>query len=348
MKKVIFYFFFLLAAQQNLYAKEELGKGSVDSKGIVLSTFKIDLSPYKNAFNPSILEFGGEYVLTFRYMPEPIQKPWVSYVGIARLDKSFNLIGSAELLNLRQDGCLIPSQAEDARIFSYNKEIYIIYNDNRDVINTTPFDHREMFLAKVSYANGHFFASNPLKLKHPTYYHSRLWEKNWTPFVYEGALLLYYSLNPSEVIDINWSTGVCTPLCNTTPSINWKLGPIRGGTPAAVVGGEYLAFFHSPIQIVSDASGGNKLWHYFMGAYTFCAAPPFGVKKISLSPISERSFYTNSSMPKRVIYPGGYVISGKHIYLAYGKDDHEVWIAVIDKGKLMRSLRPVKLKATKD
>jgi len=67
----------------------------------------------------------------------------------------------------------------------------------------------------------------------------------------------------------------------------------------------------------------------------------FHITRISNQPINAQDFYVNSELPKRVIYPGGYVVSGNQIYIAYGKDDHEVWIAVMDKHKLMRSLRQV-------
>lgn len=341
MKKILLYFLSLFVCCLSVYAKEETYVVLKSSTAIVSSTLKIDLTPYENAFNPSILEFGGDYVLTFRYMPDPDGKPWISYVGIVKLDKSFNLIGRPKLLDLRQDGCLIPSQAEDARIFSYNKEIYIIYNDNKDVSNGTAFDRREMFLAKISYADGQFFAETPLKLKHPLYYDSKLWEKNWTPFVYQDTLLLYYSLNPSEVLEVNWLTGECFPVCTSNTSIRWKFGPIRGGTPAVLVDGEYLGFFHSSIPIISNVSEDQCLWHYFMGAYTLLSEPPFAIEKLSPFPLIEEGFYINSPLPKRVIYPGGFVIRENNIYLAYGKDDHEVWIAKINKDKLMRSLRSV-------
>jgi predicted GH43/DUF377 family glycosyl hydrolase len=42
-----------------------------------------------------------------------------------------------------------------------------------------------------------------------------------------------------------------------------------------------------------------------------------------------------------VIFPGGFVVIDPYIYVAYGKDDHEMWIAPIDKAELKKALKPV-------
>ena len=91
----------------------------------------------------------------------------------------------------------------------------------------------------------------------------------------------------------------------------------------------------------SPASQGWKSWHYFTGAYTFSAEPPFEMTKISPQPIMGEDFYLSSSCEKRVVFPGGFAISGPYIYLAYGKDDSEIWVATLDKEALQASLVPI-------
>lgn len=44
------------------------------------------------------------------------------------------------------------------------------------------------------------------------------------------------------------------------------------------------------------------------------------------------------------IFPCGYFISGDDIYLSYGKDDRESWIAKVSKNELLKSLVPVQNK----
>lgn len=77
-----------------------------------------------------------------------------------------------------------------------------------------------------------------------------------------------------------------------------------------------------------------------MGAYTFSAEPPFAITSYTQSPVVDDSFYTKSSYFKRVIFPGGAVAIGPNIYLAYGKDDQEIWIAILDKEALKKALIP--------
>ncbi len=79
-----------------------------------------------------------------------------------------------------------------------------------------------------------------------------------------------------------------------------------------------------------------------MGAYTFSAKPPFSIQKISTEPIMAKGFYTKSEAKMRVIFPGGFVVNGELIYVVYGKDDKEIWVATIDKNKLMSSLKAVR------
>ena len=75
--------------------------------------------------------------------------------------------------------------------------------------------------------------------------------------------------------------------------------------------------------------------HYFMGAYAFSAAPPFEITHFSPAPLKTADFYEEDN---HVIYPAGYVVEGPYIYLSYGRNDREIWIAKLDKAKLMASL----------
>ncbi len=52
-------------------------------------------------------------------------------------------------------------------------------------------------------------------------------------------------------------------------------------------------------------------------------------------------FYTNAFNEKCVIFPGGSVVVDSKIYVAYGKNDCEMWIATLDKEELKKSLIPV-------
>jgi predicted GH43/DUF377 family glycosyl hydrolase len=104
-----------------------------------------------------------------------------------------------------------------------------------------------------------------------------------------------------------------------------------------------LTHTNESIEIATDHSYGEKIPHYFMGAYTFEKTPPFSIRRMSPSPIIGKDFYHGEHYdyywkPVQVVFPGGYVFDGDKIYLAYGRQDHEIWIATIDKVQLLSSL----------
>lgn len=335
MKKFLIHFILITTAFQNFAYGKAVSIKSV--KGVVSSTFKIDLPEFPQSFNPSLLKTKNGYILSFRYLPEPIKEPWISFIGLIRLDDSFQRLSEPQLIE-GLGSRLTPSQAEDARIFEFNGDVFLIYNDNQGVTNTSARDRRDIFVAEIIDQEGRFEVKTPVKLVHPLHYSTRLWEKNWSPFVYENTLYLSYFLNPHEVLKADLDSGDCEPLHISQKTIAWDWGQLRGGTPGLLVDGEYLAFFHSMKPLKTN---NGQMWHYFMGAYTYSATPPFSLTKVSPLPINDSSFYIDSDQPKRVIYPGGFAINGSNIYLAYGKDDHEVWIAVIDKNRLLQTLRPI-------
>lgn len=312
---------------------------------IVKATKRIYLPEYPGSYNPSLIKYNDNYIMTFRYQPHHSAHYWISYIGIVLLDSSFNPISKPQLLNTRLNNEFIPSQSEDARIFSINNRIYLFYNDNEDIENPNYNERRDMFIAELFVDNDNFVVGEPLRLVNPAKYRKTLWQKNWSPFEWDGKLMLSYSVNPHEVMTPNLKTGSCQTTYTSEKVINWDYGSqLRGGTPAQLVDGEYLAFFHTGVILKSGTSDNRELWHYFMGAYTFSAEPPFEITSTSPAPIDALGFYTYSSHFKRIIYPSGFVVEGNNLYLAYGKDDSEVWIATMDLGELKKSLVPVQEK----
>lgn len=304
---------------------------------IVISSKKIVIEDFPEAFNPSLLKIENGFILTFRYCLSPTY-PWISYIGIVKLDDDLNIISEAQLLKTRNDESITPSQAEDARIFYIKNKMYLIYNDNIDIIDPKTNSRRDIFIAELQFIEDHFVLSEPFKIIHEDNYFAVNWQKNWVPFSFQDELLIGYSLYPHEILKTDLHSGLCTSFFNTTKKKLWKWGVLRGGTPALLVEGNYLAFFHSSTNIRTKESNYNAMPHYYIGAYIFSSKPPFNIQKISPSPIIGKGFYTNSSFNKRVIFPGGFVTVKNQFYLAYGKDDSEIWIATIDKKNLLKSL----------
>jgi hypothetical protein len=195
-------------------------------------------------------------------------------------------------------------------------------------------------MAKVYYENNQFYMKDP-KCLQPFEGWSERWEKNWVPFVYDGKLLFAYSIVPHRILQ-PVADGACTTISNTRSQIKWFWGQLRGGTPALLDGNEYLAFFHSSKKIATTHSNGKPMPHYVMGAYTFAARPPFEITRISAEPIVGQHFYEgpayNTWKPLRVVFPGGYLVDDKYVWIVYGRQDFELWVAQLDKKGLYDSL----------
>jgi predicted GH43/DUF377 family glycosyl hydrolase len=306
---------------------------------IILAAKQIVFEQFPQAYNPSLIQVDNGFILIFRHCPERVYQSWLSDIGIVLLDENLNPVTEPELLNTRSKRSKTPSQAEDARIFSHRNKLYIIYNDNIDEIFFETWKRRDMFIAELQYSNGHFNLAPPLKVYNEEKYASVMQQKNWVPFEWNRNLYFSYSLNPHEVITPSIRNGACHLAYKSEPKIDWPYGKMKGSTPPLLVDGEYLAFFHSWEKMKSPSSFGHKLYHYFMGAYTFSTEPPFEITQISPKPIIGKDFYVPSLYSeKRVIFPGGFAVKNDRIYLAYGRNDCEIWIATIDKNALKKSL----------
>ncbi len=305
--------------------------GHIETDEPFISTQRIEIPKFKSARNSSLLQYEQGYLLTFRYDP----KYTIKYMGIVQLDANFRLISQPKIFKNFSDETPIPTFMEDARIFAYNNEIYLLYNGSLDPSYKKFVNRRDMFISKLSTDCNQFSLSAALMLINPEHHGNQLWEKNWVPFVWKDNLMMAYSFNPHEIMITDLETGNCPVYCKTTSSVDWKWGEIRGGTPAQLVDGDYLAFFHSSIDFPSGAR------HYYIGAYTFASEPPFQITKITLEPLIAKTFYTTGMKSRRSIFPCGYTISDEKIYLTYGKNNSEVWIATIDKSKLYSLLSKV-------
>jgi predicted GH43/DUF377 family glycosyl hydrolase len=319
---------------------------AADEPSIVIDTKRISLPQFPDAYNPSLIRYGQGYLLSFRFTPDRYGQHWVSFIGVVPLDESFNPLCEPQLLETRSDANNTPSQAEDARLFTHAGRVYLIYNDNIDVTAPSLSDRRDLFVAELIYEAERFVLLPAVKLLCEEKWASRRWQKNWSPFEAKEELLIGYSINPHEILYPNLNNGECYSCYKSSAAFNWPWGEQRGGTPPQLVDGEYLGFFHSGIYTSTAASFGWELWHYFAGAYTFSATPPYQLTKISKEPIIGKGFYTISNREKRVIFPGSFIASESKIYLVYGKDDYEIWIATLDKEALKKSL--VSVEETKE
>ncbi len=308
------------------------------SESLVKSVKQLDLRGVYAPYNPTIHKCGDNYQVFFRYdkIRQLYSSSINSYIGWVELDHDFNQ--TARDFQRIETGT---SYAEDPRVFTNKGKQYLVYND---LLSSSK---RAMHVGEVSLENSSLQDITLLDLK------IKNTEKNWVPFTYSNAndseLYFEYQIaGPREILKVQELSKLSSVASTTFASIDkWtqKWGNIGGGTPAQLIGDEYLAFFHSKFI---DKLG---IFWYVMGAYTFEAEPPFRLKSISPYPLLFEGIYCsphlNTADPRKcVIFPSGYVFDEDEdhslIHLACGENDSACKIITLDKEQLVKTLIPVK------
>lgn len=308
--------------------------------GIVQDIITLDIPDVKDPYNASMVKTDHGYTVAFRY-----DLPWnrigfkKAKIGLIEVDNFFRPLGEAQFLTL-------DDQVEDPRIFSHNNDTYISYT------HLTFWGPRYLCnigLSKVDLSSQKAEESWDLLFKKGPM------EKNWVPFSYtngkgQSELYFVYSYSPHEIVRVQDPiSGIIEhPISpDATPKKGiaaWtkKWGHLSGGTPAILVDGEYVSFFHSRFR---DSS---YFW-YVMGAITFDSKPPFALKKISQFPIMFKQIYTTPlakarNQALRAIFPGGIALdtqNGKDVFqVICGENDTGIKIVTIDKEALYKNMRP--------
>lgn len=326
------------------YAHEGLIDLEERSQDFVLETKRIEIPGHPMPFNPSITRWQGRLLLSFRIIPD-IKRKYDSEIGLVFLNEDFEAVTEPQLLSLRDEYSVAPCRAEDGRLITIDGRLFIVYDDNAEPkLSKGGF---RLYVAELYYDGEHFVAENIECLTQYEGESREIREKAWVPFNYQSHLLLAYSIDPHKIFYPRLDgSGTCDTVAFSQPPIQWNWGILRGGTPGFLHNDQYLAFFHSSKVTATVHSDGENILHYFMGAYTFSKEPPFEVTAISSEPIVGKNFYHGITYPGywkpvRCVFPCGYISDEQFIWLAYGRDDHECWIAKIDKTKLLESLVPI-------
>src|SRR5581483_2827196 len=311
------------------------------SQDFILETKKIEVTNHPFAFNPSIVRWKGSLLLSFRTY-NPVTRSTNPF-GLVWLDESFNPISTPQIFELPFKNPVLPSKQQDPRLVTVGDRLYVVYNNILE--NITHREMRRMFISEISFDGTIFTASDPECISCFEGETDSRYEKNWPPFDYQDNLHLSYSLIPHKIFRPILGTNSCETVCCTNKAFKWNWGVPRGGTQAILDGDHYLGFFHSWADVPTTQSGGKRITHYVMGAYTFEAKPPFKILSVSPEPIVAKDFYEppyyRTWKPLRCVFPSGLIVENGYAWVAYGRQDHEMWVAKIDKKKLLKSLIPV-------
>jgi hypothetical protein len=336
-----------------------------EDAGFIKSVKRISVDGVLAPHNASILEDQDGYLLFFRHdikdrvrfmgMTTPLRQkvpfisktmPYRTFIGAVRLDKNFQQISSVQRIDTKSDF------SEDPRVFRMGNDVYMSYNDMQE----NPLYSRTMHLASIDpeTLKTRFIVDIDQHIHHVD--QANHVEKNWVPFVCredgEDKVYFEYGINPHKIMAMkkpseNLMDHLVYPHEVSLQKMPWKAkwGPIRGGTPARLVDGQYLAFFHTLFY------EGKKPW-YVMGAYTFESKPPYRVTSISSAPILFKGIYdtptkNTAHSNKKAIYPSGLALGNEDgrdvLYVSCGENDCTVKIITFDKEALLKHLTPIPL-----
>ena len=311
------------------------------AQDFVLETKKIEIPGYPYAFNPAIVRWNEKVLMSFR-IRDPLAET-TGEIGFVELDENLDIVSSPLILKIQYKELNTDLFTQDPRLLNIGNDLYAVFNNVVKVIDNRKI--RRMYVGKVERDEENFFIKSPQVLLQFDCEQEKKDEKNWVPFEYEKNLLLSYSLVPHRIFLYMEGSEACDILALSTRKVKWDWGQLRGGTPALLHNNEYLAFFHSVKDLITVQSNGQRMTHYFMGAYTFNQEPPFALTKISSKPIIAKKFYNGNHYktwkPLRVVFPVGFIFDEETIWVSYGRQDHEIWIAKLDKAGLFKSLATV-------
>ena len=328
LRKVFFLVFFSITYCQS---EEDLEQSA---QKFVTNSRQIVIPNYPGALNPSIVPWGDNYLLSFRVRNYKTKNS--NEVGLVFLDKNFSVMSTPHVLSLG-----FPKSTkitvQDPRLINVGNKTYMVFSH---------YTYKKVYVGEIVLHGDKFSVKNIVALSSFDQYRKGRIEKNWVPFVVDEDLCLSYSISPHIVYKPDLATGHCKTIAETASLPKWKWGEIRGGTPALSHCDEYLAFFHSSVKLESVQSKGQCIKHYFIGAYTFSKEFPFRIKRMSPSPVIGKGFYSGASYklykPLKVVFPCGYVKDDEYIYLLYGKQDNEIWVATIEIEGLLDSMQSVR------
>jgi predicted GH43/DUF377 family glycosyl hydrolase len=307
------------------------------------SIHQIVVPGFEKAYNGAIYPYEDGYLLTFRdhYYANDDYYFWnrVRFrSGIVKLDSFFNICGKPQVLEE------LNWRGYDQRFIKIKSDLYLIYNSPGPA-ETSVMNGAKLYIAKLSQnENGKFILA---EAKHLQFDFANYFEKNWIPFCFEDQLYLSYMMKPHRVLKADLGTGKCEEVYATRSGVRWYWGAILGGSQLQVCDEGLLGIFHSKRSVK------NMPIYYYMGAYILSPTPPFEIIKQSVAPFEHPDFYSIDSEFKnlfnlRCVFPTGIVIQGEKIVVSYGENDAAIKLMVLDKKKLLESMKATKYQKTVD
>jgi predicted GH43/DUF377 family glycosyl hydrolase len=265
-------------------------------------------------FNPSLIDYKGKRMMTFRLQGFDGQKRRTSEIYIAEVDAEFRVVW-AKPLTLKKEEI----EYEDARLFMIGETLYAscVHSSlskgkyaSRVAIGEVDkdFNVKEWIVPNIDNNN----SDQPM-------------QKNWLVFEHEKKCIIVNWLDPMSIWD---ATSFQNPkLIETKPAVikDWKYGQIRASTNPIYIANkdQYICFYHSSLEM----RGYFKRRIYYIGAILMD-------KKLNIIAHTKEPLLKGTSQIKPLgrsydTLPYGAILEKNEIILSIGLNDVESWIAKI-------------------
>ncbi len=241
---------------------------------------------------------------------------------LVRYDKNFKLLSQREIIEdlpRERIRAFNIEGLEDCRIFSYGNDICFTCT----TVDTNPVGIHEISLCKLTNEDdGEVVEVDSLTpLLGPDRYRC---EKNWLPFVKDGAIHAVYSYDPFIIYRVDPSTGECETVVKYTPAYDFS--GFRGSAGPIEFDGGYLILVHD-VVLLEDQS--RCYTHQFL-----FLDKEFSPKKIS------KSF---TFQHQGVEYSTSMTLdhANENLILAVGIEDREAHLCFIDLEAVRSQLQPL-------
>lgn len=329
-----------------------------------------DLRPNQLSYNASVAQIGPHRFMAYRLDSPRRGHGKQQEIALVAIDEEYRQLGPSTLLHTPHPAGHRPS-AEDPRLFVHDGGLYVIYSA-KPIVGLSN-KHRRMFLGRIALTDeaipdGQMAWVRQLDVEDDAIVQAR-WEKNWTPFSYDGSVHLIYRTTPPLVVrvpperleSVEWQAAHASSrnsrhalLPEELATLDVELvappeqqpmpqtcGRWSGGTPALFSPelGEYVSFFHSRCQANYGEGLPTKLY-YMMGFYAFAPTPPFAITRFVQEPLQVPDMDGQLTGQTRIVYPSGVLDEGDNYVVSFGRDDFDIGIASFDKQELFARLRP--------
>lgn len=320
------------------------------------SPFLLETHKLLSLQNPSFVQWNDYIALAWRPNEKRFRVMLVPRSADRSLQADMAVLSTVDVENAGHLSVL--RNGEDPRLFVADGKLWVMFAKRYHGERADNYPELQMHYAELGLMAGTLAVKKYVRTN-ATLEDPGREQKNWMPFVplassTASATPFFFigDIQPHRILGTVWKGAhqqTFTLHQSSMDGFAWAHGELRGGTNAVRLNEQFLTFFHSSNDPSPPAETGHFLKTYVMGAYVFCAHPPYHIMAISRQPVVHPSMYSGqwTNLPKSVhfidyvVFPTSLFVDGDVVHVLYGSQDREGWVATMSLKGLLASMQTV-------